>query len=168
MLRLSGESLEHSSDRHPAAVFKHSEPRRAHYRHDPPLTPSRPHPKPPPHNARQRNDGNPRAQPPRHADITIQRYVDIPTPLADIKAHTGADNRPAACSLRSATTPSIDGRGFRGDTPNHTAFTSRRQSELPAVGGSLATASLIHSAPPLRYRLHTSGRRTAPTICALT
>ena len=59
VLRLPGESLEHSSDRHPAAVFKHSEPRRAPYRHDPPLTPSRPQPKPPPHNARQRNIGHP-------------------------------------------------------------------------------------------------------------
>ena len=32
VLRLPGESLEHSSDRHPAAVFKHSEPCRAHCR----------------------------------------------------------------------------------------------------------------------------------------
>lgn len=95
-------------------MFKHSEPRRAPCRHDPPLTPLRPQPKPPPHNARQRNNGHPRAQPPRHSDITIQRNVDMPTPLADIKAHNGADNRPAACSLRSATTPSKDGRGFRG------------------------------------------------------
>nr|DAN52456.1 MAG TPA: hypothetical protein [Caudoviricetes sp.] len=40
-------------------MFKHSEPRRAPYRHDPPLTPSRPQPKPPPHNARHRNNGHP-------------------------------------------------------------------------------------------------------------
>ena len=38
----------------------------------------------------------------------------------------------------------------------------------PCGRGCLATASLIHSAPPLRYRLHTSGRHTAPTICTLT
>lgn len=38
----------------------------------------------------------------------------------------------------------------------------------PCGRGCLATASLIHSAPPLRFRLHTSGRRTAPTTYALT
>ena len=167
MLQLPGESLEHSSDRHPAAVFKHSEPRRAPCRHDPPLTPSRPQPKPPPHNTRQRNNDHPRAQPPRHGDITIQRHVDMPTSLADIKAHTGADNRPAACSLRSATTPRKMGEAFVATPQSHCFRLRLQQSQLPAVGGCLATASLIHSAPPLRFRLHTSGRRTAPTTYAL-
>lgn len=119
VLRLPGESLEHSSDRHPVAVFKHSEPRRAPYRHDPPLTPSRPQPKPPPHNARQKNNGHHRAQPPRYGDITIQRHVDMPTPLADIKAHTGADKRPASCCLRSTPTPRKMGEAFVATPQSH-------------------------------------------------
>lgn len=85
VLRLPGESLEHSSDRHPAAVFKHSEPRRAPHRHDPPLTPSRPQPKPPPHNARQRNTGHPRGQPPRHKPLPkrgASAHNSAPAPVA--------------------------------------------------------------------------------------
>lgn len=100
----------------------------------------------------------------------------MPTQLADIKAHTGADNRPASCSLRSTSTPKKMGEAFVALSPWRfarrrppTGTNSLRSLEPSPYGrGCLATASLIHSAPPLRYRLHTSGRRTAPTICALT
>lgn len=45
----------------------------------PPLTPSRPRPDPPPHNARQRNIGHPHGQPPRHNDL----------PCRLLRAHRG-------------------------------------------------------------------------------
>lgn len=112
-----------------------------------------------------------------HKRYTINaRYVDMPTPLADIKTHTGADNHPAACSLRSASTPRKMGEAFVALSPWRfarrrlpTGTNSLRSLELSPCGrGCLATASLIHSAPPLRFRLHTSGLRTAPPTYALT
>lgn len=60
-----------------------------------------------------------------HKRYTINaRYVDMPTPLADIKTHTGADNHPAACSLRSASTPRKMGEAFVATPHRH---------KLPAV-----------------------------------
>jgi len=86
----------------------------------------------------------------------------MPTPLADIKAHTGADKRPASCCLRSTPTPRKMGDAFVATPQSHSLDKSAAEW-TPCGRRCLATASLIHSAPPLRYRLHTSGRRTAPT-----
>lgn len=115
----------------------------------PPLTPSRPRPDPPPHNARQRNIGHHRAQPPRHNDIMIQRHVDMPTPIADIMAHTGADRRPAACSLRYTSAPRKMGEAF---------VTTPHRHKLPA----LVRAFSLRSGVVLpRLRSSTPRRRCA-------
>ena len=81
-----------------------------------------------------------------HDKRSIQRYVDMPIPIADIKAHTGADNRPASCSLRYTPTPSIDGRGFRGDTPM-TLFPATPTTKSTPCGRGLSCHGFAH---PLR------------------
>ena len=183
-LRLLRESLEHSSDRHPAAVFKHSEPCRAHCRHDPPLTPSRPQPKPPPHNARQRNNGHPHRRTSliahrlsgdgRGNDNHKQHTINARYSGTSICRHPLPTSRrtpgPTIALRLAAYAPRLRRERWARLSWRHPTGTNSLRSlePSPCGRGCLATASLIHSAPPLRYRLHTSGRRTTPTTYALT
>lgn len=70
----------------------------------PPLTPSRPQHYPPPHNARQRNTGHPRGQPPRHKPL--------PTPQA----------RSVGAQLRSGSRGGLVCKAERPLRPTSRAF----------------------------------------------
>ena len=92
----------------------------------PPLTPSRPRPDPPPHNARQRNIGHPRGQPPRrHNDLTCR----------NLRAHRG--RQPPFAVLTALRR--VAGHGLAVRTWRHPNGTNALRSlePTPCGGGCL-------------------------------
>lgn len=130
----------------------------------PPLTPSRPQPYPPPHNARQRNTGNPRGQPPRHNDTTVCRHIDLT--CRNLRAH----RRRQPHFRRSDCTP-LRCRATLGSadvaTPHWHKFPAVIRANSLRSGLS-ATALQSRPAPPLHYgRASTGGAHPRHTPCGI-
>ncbi len=130
----------------------------------PPLTPSRPRPDPPPHNARQRNIGHLRGQPPRHADITVCRHNDLT--CRHLRAHRGRQPTFAVLTLLRR----VAGHRLAVRTWRHPNGTNSLRSlePTPCGRGVPLTALQSRPAPPLHYgRPSAGGAHPRHTSCGI-
>lgn len=121
----------------------------------PALTPSRPQPYPPPHNARHRNTGHPRGQH-RHIDLTCR----------NLRAHRGRQPPLAVLTaLRYDAGQRLAVRSWRHPIGTNSL---RSLEPTPCGRGCLATALQSSPAPPLHYgRASDGGAHRRHTPCGI-